>query len=159
MRPYRGKRKDNGEWVYGSLRVCNAYDLNDGIHKPEPLHAIICKRDIEWVNDPDNKRWAFLSYEVIPSTVGQSTGLHDKNGKEIYEGDIVRGIWQVDHKTAVVGTVKYWENFGLYGLDDKAALISIVWKGCEIIGTIHDKETSNQGPEPARQGVGPADSD
>ena len=71
---FRGKRVDNGEWVEGNLVDC-----------PQNFR---CKRIVNFgcLSAGVITRW---EQDVIPETVGECTGLKDKNGKLIFEGDIV----------------------------------------------------------------------
>lgn len=119
---FRGKRVDNGEWVYGLLWK-KKYDTN--------------KIFISYFPDKDDREEVVV---VVPETVGEYTGLKDKNGVKIFEGDILYkdGYWKwfVDFaKGSFIGlptNPTQRANARGYALDlDKV-------EGWEVIGNIHD---------------------
>ena len=125
---FRGKRVDNGEWWYGlPLRTLN----KDG----EDVLNIQCwergKDGVTGIYDP-----------VIPSTVGQYTGLTDKNSTKIFEGDIVK-----DEQAQMLGKVVYataadgfdgMAGFMVDDIDDGLQNYNGFWHLVEVIGNIHD---------------------
>lgn len=118
---FRGKRVDNGEWVFGFLfkNHCRAWIL-----LPDEFVAM----GFEWI-------------EVIPETVGQYTGLKDKNGKMIFEGDLVHNPNDANFCYEIV-----WHNEGAgFSLGRDASLYLKQYcfhEFWEIIGNIHEGEKS-----------------
>ena len=137
---FRGKRIDNGDWVEGYL-----YE-----HEP-PLVGIVSEND-----EPEASKWfiartGFADWnmprpveivEVDPSTVGQYTGLTDKNGKRIFEGDILKRYYDDLYAD---DAVIVWFNNGWCAKDVTNMTYEAysIFKGdvipyAEIIGNIHD---------------------
>jgi len=130
---FRGKRKGGTEWFFGDLD-----NIGGEVY-------IFDRSDNAPLNSPD---W----FMVDPETVGQFTGLTDKNGKEIYEGDILRAYKPNSYlradKNFVVrwhedeAAFKYYDREGepVYKFQEKLYNIGNNKSGawCEIIGNIHD---------------------
>lgn len=124
---YRGKRLDNGEWVEGY------YCFNGWTG--QQAHFII----------PDYAS-AFYGIRVIPESVSQYTGLCDRNGKRIFEGDIVRHHDDIDsevlYNTAHCAFILMDINGNRRkGQCDKLGDYCSLW--IEVTGTIHDQEATN----------------
>lgn len=122
---FRGKRLDNGLWAYGDL--CQE---NSG-------RRVIMTNLSSWSDNADDIDPYGENINVSPETVGQFTGLHDKNGKEIYEGDVVR-----NESAGFCGVIKFKDSAFIIDIDKiKGTLFACLQTGSlEIIGNIYDNK-------------------
>jgi uncharacterized phage protein (TIGR01671 family) len=143
---FRGKRVDNGEWVEGTVAYINSEYLDRKVTIIIPINAT------ELLHE------GIIYSEVQPETVCQHTGLKDRNGTKIFEGDILKGFqypYLSDGEYNYYAEVCWFDNcpaFGLYTFKAPDAKVRGISEGntdiiedfasedWEVIGNIHDNK-------------------
>ena len=122
---FRG-RNENSTWIYGSLLVDkDTFDKNAFIY-------YICDID------------GYSTEIVNTKTIGQFTGLTDKNGTKIFEGDIVKHIqkYEISGEVKSIAVIKWNEAYSCWSVEHTngriTAFLGTEYHKLEVIGNIHD---------------------